>query len=101
MKFRIALVIGLSWAALGMAQTFLETQKGASAPTFPEFQRRLHEWSLQAGPQKPKGWKWLKRWEDFETQRMSPDGSLHDRGLLVEAASAVAAHCFDKPSNSS
>ncbi len=91
MKSWIALVIGLLWMSLGMSQTFLETQKGASAPTFPEFQRRLHEWSVQAGPQKPKGWKWLKRWEDFETQRMNPDGSLFDRGVYAEAAEAVAA----------
>jgi photosystem II stability/assembly factor-like uncharacterized protein len=81
------LLLSISW---GNSQTFLETERNKPAPSFQELQRRLDEYGRQADAKKAKGWKWLKRWEHFETQRMNPDGSLMDMGEYVLAAQAVA-----------
>ncbi len=90
MRSFVVFCFALLTAVVGFSQTFLETQRGTEPPTFPEFQRRLDEWGRQQVTQKPKGWKWLKRWEAFETQRMNPDGSLYDMATYARAAQAVA-----------
>ena len=78
----------LLWNAAA-AQTFLETQRDLGPQSFPEFQRQLDTWSRQNRIAKVKGWKWMKRWEDFETQRMNPDGSLFDWAEYAKGAQSV------------
>ncbi len=82
---------GLFLATMGMSQTFLETERGSDAPTLPELQRRLHEYALQNKGKKIKGWKWIKRWEDYQTQRMNPDGSTFDIAEYARGAQEVMA----------
>jgi photosystem II stability/assembly factor-like uncharacterized protein len=76
-------------SSLVVGQTFLETQRDATPPTFGEFQRQLDAWGRQPEHRKSKGWKWIKRWEDFQTQRMQSDGGLLDWEVYARAAQAV------------
>ncbi|HEX2901713.1 MAG TPA: hypothetical protein VHS96_18525, partial [Bacteroidia bacterium] len=81
----------LLWASQPLnGQTFLESQRDAGPLTFGEFQRNLDEWSRKTDLKAVKGWKWLKRWEDFNAHRMNPDGSLPDPAVYAVEAQRIA-----------
>lgn len=73
------------------AQSFLESPSSSGPATFSEFQRELDAWSRQGNVNGTKGWKWLKRWEDWNASRASPDGSLPDPALYAVEAQRIAA----------
>lgn len=84
----LALLLGgYSWLE---AQTFLEAQRGITNMSFSEFQRRLDEYGRDANARKIKGWKWLKRWEDFTAKRMNADGSFPDPAIYQAEAQRIA-----------
>ncbi len=84
----LSLLLFASNSALG--QTFLETNPGTGPQTFAEFQRNLDEWSRKTDLKAVKGWKWIKRWEDFNAHRMNPDGSFPDPATYAIEAQNVA-----------
>lgn len=73
------------------AQTFLESPKVQQPLSFTEFQLELHEWAKQKDLKTTKGWKWLKRWEDFNAKRMNPDGSTFDPAIYAQEMEKVMA----------
>lgn len=92
-KLIILLTILLS-SSFSFSQTFLETLDiGADRPSlsFAETQRAFLEWSKGRDLSQEKGWKWFKRWEHFESVRMSPDGSLYDPADYAHAVAQVIA----------
>lgn len=72
------------------AQGFLGSLKDAGPIDFVTFQRRLGDWSKQTDLKATKGWKWIKRWEDFHAHRLMPDGSLPDPRLYLDAVEQLA-----------
>jgi photosystem II stability/assembly factor-like uncharacterized protein len=90
-KLILSFFLLLNIASLLSAQTFLESQVSNGPVSFADFQKRLDQWSRQTNLKTVKGWKWLKRWEDFNAHRMNPDGSLPDPAIYLQAAQEVAA----------
>ena len=66
-------------------------QKYPHKATFAELQKTITEWSNARDLSKEKGWKWLKRWEDYYAQRISPDGSFPPPAVYADAAGQVVA----------
>ncbi|MFN8395453.1 MAG: hypothetical protein U0176_12485, partial [Bacteroidia bacterium] len=83
----LPLVFAFCWLP---AQGFLGTMKDAGPVDFPTFQRRLGDWSQQTNLKTTKGWKWIKRWEDFNAHRLMPDGSLPNPQLYLDAVEQIA-----------
>lgn len=71
------------------AQGFLQSLNGVPPGDFGTLQRQLGDWSRTTNLKTTKGWKWLKRWEDFNARRLMPDGSLPDPALYLEAVDQV------------
>jgi photosystem II stability/assembly factor-like uncharacterized protein len=57
--------------------------------TYAEFQLRLDTWAHQANSSQAKGWKWLKRWEDFNTRRMNPGEVFPDPAIYAQEAQRI------------
>ncbi|MEM7039777.1 MAG: hypothetical protein AAF570_22585, partial [Bacteroidota bacterium] len=72
------------------AQTFLEVPEHHRPMKFGEFQRALHDWGKDKDLKGEKGWKWLKRWEAYQAQRMNPDGTTYDPAVYAMEMEKVA-----------
>ena len=58
---------------------------------FSTFQRQLHEWSQSPESKDTKGWKWIKRWEDFQSRRLTGSGTIPEVGVMERELQRVTA----------
>jgi photosystem II stability/assembly factor-like uncharacterized protein len=63
----------------------IRAQAPREADAFIDFQFQLHQYLRQPENRQKKGWKSLKRWEDFESRRMNPDGGSADPRIWSDA----------------
>jgi photosystem II stability/assembly factor-like uncharacterized protein len=89
-RFVVGLALFLSLSFTASAQTFLADPGHTGPQTFGEFQQKFDDWSRKTDLKSVKGWKWIKRWEDFNARRMNPDGTLPDPAIYAAEALTIA-----------
>ncbi|MCP4181555.1 MAG: T9SS type A sorting domain-containing protein [bacterium] len=60
------------------SQEYLQKAHKNKDVSFHDLQRSFYEWSHTKDLSKTKGWKFYKRWDDFNTKRASKEGNLPD-----------------------
>lgn len=58
---------------------------------FASFQRQLQTFAQDPVSKQTKGWKWLKRWEDFQAKRLTGSGEIPPAGLMEKEIRRVVA----------
>lgn len=88
MKKSLLCLFALALTFPAVAQRFHGDLKepGQSKATLQDLQQSFDAWAKQNDLQDTKGWKWYKRWEDFNGQRANPDGSIADDRIYMNEA---------------
>ncbi len=86
-QFLSLLFLLMLFGPISYGQEFLKSlRESSSGLTIADYQKAFYEWSQDKDLNGIKGWKQYKRWEEFNSQRLSPPGAQSGPTIFAQEA---------------